>query len=213
MPNLKHDWAELINSARVELPGSSDAGIHKALYSVLHEFCFETNVWFEDITFKTVIGQSDYVVTPQEPGEIVRMIGVRNANLDTVSAGMPTPGTISLGCKPQNAGNVLTARVAKVPSTALTRDGSPEIPDTLLPLYGPTILEGLLGRMMSQVNRPYRDDRLALYHSRKFRSALTTVRAAVLKQNTWATGGWRFPQTFRVINARGGTAGFRGGAM
>ncbi len=217
MASLKHDYARLLNLARVKLPGSSDAVIKAELFETLHEFTFETNVWWEDIPITTVIGITTYTLLSDEPGEIVRLISLRDANLNSWAASMPTPPIVTLSQLPQQVSTIqaLTARVARVPGSAVSRDSEtgslPDIPEELLPLYGPNILDGVLGRCMAHINKPYSNERMALYHLRRFRSSLTATRAAVLKQNTYGTNSWGYPQGFRSTGQKGGVTGFSWG--
>lgn len=216
MPSLAHDYARIINLARVKLPGSSDAAIKAEMFDVLHEFCNETNVWWEDIPITTQKNINAYNLVTSGPGELVRLISLRDANFNAWPAGMPTVGILQLSQLPSEVQIVqtLTARVAKVPGSAISRDSEkgvgslPDIPDTILPLYGPNILDGLLGRMMAQVSKPYSNERMALYHLRRFRSALTSARAAVLRQNDYGANSWSYPQGWRTKNQKGGVTGF-----
>lgn len=217
MADLKHDYARLLNLARVKLPGATDAAIKAELFEVLHEFTFETNVWYEDIPMTTAVGVTTYPLISDMPGEIVRLISLRDVNFNSWPASMPTVPIVTLSYRPNEVTQViaLTARVARVPGTPVTRDGEtgslPDLPDELLPLYAPNILDGLLGRMMAHINKPYSNERMALYHLRRFRSSLTATRAAVIRQNAYGANSWNYPQTFRSRGQKGGIPGFWGG--
>ncbi len=203
MASLKHDLERLLNAMRVKLAGASDAGIKQELWTTLHEFCNETGVWWETLTFPTIVGQWLYPLTPTEPGEIVRFAGCINANRSPVPASMPRVGVMHLEHKPTTV-YTLYARVILVPQVGVSREGLPEIPDTILPLYAPAIEDGLLGRMMSQTNKPFTNERMALYHLRRFRAALTAVRSAVNHQNTFGVNAWVFPPAYSTRNQKGG---------
>lgn len=217
MASLKHDYARLLNLARVKLPGSSDAAIKAELFEVLHEFCNETNVWWVDVPITTVVGVNKYPVISSTPGEIVRLISLRDGDFNAWPASMPQVPIIQLSQLPQQVSTVqvITARIAYVPGVPVTRDGEtgslPEIPEELLPLYAPNILDGLLGRMMAHISKPYSNERMSLYHLRRFRSALTATRAAVLHQNSYGVNTWNYPQGWRSTGQKGGVTGFSWG--
>jgi len=203
MASLKHDLDRLINSARIKLPGSTDAGIKQELWDTLHEFFYETAMWQEDITVNIVANVTTYSLVPEEPGEIFMLIGAVNSLGDGQPVMMQTIGTMTVRDTP-SAATTWTATVAKVPGVALSRDAFPEIPDWVLPVYGPVIQDGLLGRMMHQIKKPYSDPRQGSYHTARFRSALVNARSAVMHRNTYDTNSWRFPQGFRTSGQRGG---------
>ena len=46
----KKSWERFMNQLRIELPGSSDAGITEKLFDVLDEFCDYSGSWQETLT-------------------------------------------------------------------------------------------------------------------------------------------------------------------
>lgn len=205
MPSFKHDIERFLNLARVKLPGSTDAAIKQELFDTLHEWFSETAMWTEDITIAILANQGDYQLNCQEPGEIVTLGGAINKNGDAQPVDMPSIGVMHLRDIPSNA-DTWTARVIKVPGSNLSRWGVPEIPEWVLPKWGPYILDGLLGRMMGQINKPYTNERMALYHLRRFRGSITIGRAAALRANTYGVNAWAYPQAFRSRGQRGGVS-------
>jgi len=80
----------------------------------------------------------------------------------------------------------------------------PVIPDWILPLYGVGILDGLLGKMMSQIAKSYSNPKQGVYHLARFNGAMAQARASALRRYTFGTQAWSFPQGFRTTGQRGG---------
>lgn len=198
------DMNRLMDNARIKLPGALDNAIQLELFAVLNEFFQDTNIWYEDITFDVVPtpytylenpGSYTYTVVPLEGGVINRLMGVVDSNSFAQRASMPTPGAIILDYSPNQA-DTYTARVAKTVTDPVSREGYPQFPDWVMNKYGSDILDGVLGRMMGQVAKPYSSPQLSLLHSRKFQQAINKARAEAMHGNVYRGQRWRFPQTF-----------------
>lgn len=203
MPSFKHDYARLTNLARVELPGTTDAGIMQALFEVLHEFFDTTNLWREDITVPIITGTQSYTVTSPSPGEFVRLWQVVDAGGIIQSVVMPDSGVLALR-DPPGASATWTATLVKTVGLPITRDAQPEIPDWVLARWAPVILAGVKGHMMATTGKPYSDPAAASYFERKFRQGMIKARTAVTHANTFGVNAWAYPQAFRVRGQRGG---------
>jgi len=195
-----------MNQARVKLPGASDAGIKGELFDVLHEFFSDSSAWQEAITFDVMPTLQDYALVA-DGGQIVRLVGVMDANGIPVPASMPTIGTVLL----QNAydtAQVLTATVAKTVSLPIHRDYNnvPQMPIWTLPVWGRTILDGVLGKMMTQVSKSYTNETLGTYHLKRFRDGIAMAKTAMLRRNSFGAQAWQFPQGYRTRNQKGGVS-------
>jgi hypothetical protein len=207
MPSFKHDYDRLVNKARVELPGVSDAGIKQALFDVFHEFFTETSVWKEDIEVPIVVGTTAYDLFPEEPGEIVRLFTVTNENNTEQPAILSDDFSQVIIAYPVNVDQTYTVTVVKTVGLPITRDAMPEVPEWVLARWSTAIFDGLLGNLMMQKSKPYSDGQLAMYHLRRFRNALTVARAAGLRRNTFGKNVWAYPQNFRVRGQKSGSSG------
>lgn len=201
MPNA--DMNRLISHAKVRLPGSLDSAINLELFAVMNEFFQQSNIWTEDIDFSVTPTTENlalnpeavtYGVTPSE-GTVTRLIGVLDDQGYPVPASMPVLGEIVLARAPSSAATY-KARVALTVTDPVTNDGYPVFPDWVLNKYGNEILDGVLGRMMSQIAKPYTSQNGAVFHLRSFRQGVSQAKIEATRQNLYRGQSWRFPQTF-----------------
>ncbi len=66
------------------------------------------------------------------------------------------------------------------------------------------MVEGVIGRLQLQPNKPYSDTTSAMYHLRRFRSGMQQARTAALHNNTYGVNSWNYPRTFKVSSQRSG---------
>jgi hypothetical protein len=192
---MNADLARLMDNLRVRLPGAVDEAIKLEYFTTMDLFFQSTNIWVEDIDFAVTPDVEDYVVTPSGVATIVRLMGVVNSDGRAQSATMRVPGEITLQTSPSQD-DTYTVRVALTVTDPVTRDGYPEYPDWIITKYAANILDGVLGRMMSQIAKPYYNERMAIYHSRRFGNCITTAKVEAMHQNVYRGQNWKFPQTF-----------------
>lgn len=211
----QQDWDQLMNQARVKLTGASDKGLFGEFYDVITEFLNDTSLWTQDITVPYTPNNLIFPLFVSE-GQMIRLNGVvdwgptvpnlsiQPPNATTfVPALMPTPGQLVI----QNAFNTSGYMLVTVMlNTALPTDKHmmPDAPDWLLPMYHVDLLDGLLGKMMSQVNKSYSNAKQGEYHLRRFRVGIGKGRSAKLRANTLGASAWRFPQQFRATSQQSG---------
>ena len=198
---MNADLRRLMDNLRVRLPGALDATTQLELFSTLNEFFQSTNLWTEDIDFSVTAGSQDYLLTPTSVSVINRLMGVVNSDARPIGGLMKTPGELYLVNVP-NQDATYTAQVALTITDPVTRDGYPEFPDWVLNKYGTDILDGVLGRMMAQPAKPYSNERLAIYHGRRFETAQSKAKVEAQHRNVYRGQSWRFPQTFASRNWR-----------
>lgn len=189
------DLNRLMDNLRIKLPGALDGTIQLEFFNAMNEFFQNSNAWTEDIEIETVENQTDYLLVPLDPGVINRLVYVINSNGTPVAATMQTPGELVLTNQP-NGGLVLTVRVALTVTDPVTREGYPVFPDWFLNKYGNDIQDGVLGRMMSQMAKPYSNERLGIFHLRKFQQAISQAKVEAQHKNVYRGQQWRFPSTF-----------------
>lgn len=200
----------LIDHARVRLPGALDAAIQLELFAAMHEFLDNTNAWYEDIDFAVAASTLSYQESPgaytfqiiPELGTPTRLLAVVNSAGLHQAATMATPGTIVLRHLP-STDDTYTARVALTVVDPVTREGYPQFPGWIIEKHFTTLLDGILGRMLSQTAKPYSAPQNALFHMRSFRAGVAQAKVEASRQNVYRGQSWRFPQTFnRARNAR-----------
>ncbi|MGI9136759.1 MAG: hypothetical protein ACR2JS_06840 [Candidatus Nanopelagicales bacterium] len=197
------DVNRLMDNARIKLPGALDNVLKLEFFALMNEFFQNTSCWLENIQFAvqpttlTHLQDPDaftYDIVP-DGGAIVRLMFLQNSQGFQQQASMGTPGELVLKYSP-NVADTYTATVAKTVTDPTTREGYPEFPDWVLNKYGNEILDGLLGRMMSQVAKPYSSPQLAGYHTKKFQAGVQRAYVETLHGNVYRAQNWSFPQTF-----------------
>lgn len=197
------DMNRLMDHARIRLPGALDAAIQMELFSVMQEFFQRSNIWYEDIQFPVQPTSDDYLENPEaytydvipSQGTITRLVGLVDSKGYPQKGTMPVPGQIILTYSPNEA-DTYTARVSLTVNDPVTREGYPEFPAWIMDKYGNGILEGVLGRMMSQIAKPYTSPAGAQFHLRNFKQATSQAKVDASHQNVYRGQNWRFPQSF-----------------
>lgn len=221
MPQLEQKDVEfLLNQARIKLPGSSDGGIKTELFSVMKEFLKDSNSWIEHQQLMVTAGKHEYLITPKENGQIIRLIGVRDGNRIPVAASMPKVGPtgqlvvhqrIDISSVPQSTPGSLTSNapwtLAFVKNVDLpqTANQLPIAPSFALQQYSGVILDGILGHMMMEQAKSYTNASSAMYHLKRFRDGIGEARNDAWNQNMLGGARWVFPQNFATHNQRGGS--------
>lgn len=183
----------VLNSARAVLPGTRDEVLELELVAAIDEFLNETNAWYEEIEFTTVVtspATKTYAVAPTA-GRITRLMALANADEFSVAGDMPTPGTVRLSNSPSEV-QTLTATLAlsiQADDTIATID----IPAWILEKYYVALNHGLLGRMQMQPSKPYSSERAAIFNQRKFRSLKAVARSEAQQAFKFRQQPWKFP--------------------
>jgi hypothetical protein len=197
------EMIRLMDHARIRVPGAVDAALLIELFAVMKEFFIETNTWREKLEFTALPTTASYSADPDAftydllptQGSIARLLAVTDKEGRPVRATMPQPGTVVLSTAPMSE-EVYTAHVVLTVSDPTTRDDYPQFPLWVLNRYFAPILDGLLGRMMSQIAKPYSSPAIAMAHLRNFRKGMSQARVDAKRQNVYAAPTWRFPRGF-----------------
>lgn len=206
MAALKADIDRILNQARVELPGASDAGLKASLFEVFTDFFDWSDCWRESIPFPVTQGITQYAISTSE-GQIIRLLGVLDAN------GFPQPAVLSLPDPTlvlQNPPNQVqaplqfSAVVSKNVVLPNNRDEFPIVPTFVLARYPTAIIAGLKAKMMLQKGKPYSDPAMARVHWASFNNGWVQAKTDAYRSNTVGAQNWRFPQQFRTTTQRGG---------
>lgn len=200
------EFEQFMTLAEVKLTGASQAGIKAELYDVLKEFFTDSNAWREDIEFQAVQDTTDYLLSPKDEGQIIRLIGTWDEKGIPVPSFMAEFGTVKLLHGPQNnPPSKWFSRVVKTVTHPITRDGAPVAPDWALRVYSVAIMDGLLGKMMGQQAKSYSNSTMSGYHLRRFRQAIKVARVEADSANTVGAQTWAFPR-FAHGSQRGGVS-------
>jgi len=197
------DIDRLMNNARTRLPGAIDTGMQLELFNVMDDFFKGSNVWNEDIEL-SVPGLDPagtiYELVPTGPALIDKLAWVftkpTSATISRgsgIAASMQTPGELVLDTQPSSNVTYIVTVILTVQDPTL-RNGYVTFPAWVLAKYREAILDGLLGRMMSQPNKPYTNNQLAVLHMRKFKQATTSAHGEWRRNNTYRMQAWAFPR-------------------
>jgi hypothetical protein len=182
----------LVKNVTIHVPGALEAVLKLELFNVLDEFFRDSLIWKEEVDFETEVDETFYYAVNSDPGTIISLVGVANENDAPVAATMQVPGEITLGTAPSVV-ETLTATVVLTTVDPVDGDGWPQMPEWILSKYRQGIAAGLLGRLMSQPAKPYTNERLSIYHYRRFRGAVALARAEAEHKNLHDGQAWRFP--------------------
>lgn len=195
------DIERFMNTARVRLPGATESALQLELFNVMDDFFKGSNLWQEDIDF-TVVGNSPsgtvYYITPTGPCIIDKLMwcyGVPDTNEIRgiqIKASMQIPGELVLYTQP-NTDERYRVTVALTVADPTQRDGYVTFPKWVLDKYRTVLLDGLLGKMMSQPAKPFTDKQLSVYHLRRFKSGISEARVEGQRNNVYRSQAWRFP--------------------
>ena len=195
---MSTDTDRLLKNARIRLPGATDESLYLEMFNVLNEFFQYSNVWKEKIDFPVLASDpagTAYTIAPSNPATTIHRLGyvVSSANI-TVTAGMEIPGQVTLAVPPTQS-DTYTAHVVLTVNDPVT-DGFPTFPAWVMHKYYMGLMDGLLGRMMSQPAKPFTNLQLGAYHQRKFKNMISFAVSESLRKNTSNTQAWRFPRSF-----------------
>lgn len=214
MAAVRADISRFMNTARVRLPGATDDAMQLELFMVMDEFFRGSNLWQEDVRFDVVGTDAPgtvYEVTPTGPATVDKLLWMYSLPEGNSLRGfeirgtMSTPGEIVLATQPSDD-KTYVATLALTVADPTLRNGYVVFPEWVLAKYRAVLLDGLLGKMMSQPNKPFTNSQLSVYHLRRFLSGIAQARIDVQRNNVYRNQAWRFPR--RIGSQRGGSGGY-----
>jgi hypothetical protein len=187
----------LMNDLRIRLPGARDEVIKQELFAAADEFFKISGVWREEVPFAVTTSATTYDIESEESfAQVHRLLKVVNGDDTPIYATMAVPSEVTLRDEPSVAAT-WTATVLLTIGQHVDSNGYPVIPTWLFEQFRESFLDGVLGRMMSQIAKPYTNERMSTYHLRRFRNAIAQARADAQRtflvgaQNWQYPGGWR----------------------
>lgn len=197
------DVARLMNIARVRLPGALDTAMKVELFEVTKEFFELTNAWRVNVAVTTIANTQTYDMASSQPtgGIFKRLLALKDSNKNGVLATLQMPTMLVLDNTPTTV-DTLTATVAVVPEDPVDANSNPQCPAWIFATYNQTLVDGLLGRMMSQIAKTYTNAKMAEYHMKRFRTAAVKAKVEANRGFNYRRQAWTFPQSFAVRNHR-----------
>lgn len=193
----------LMANLRTQLPGALDATLKLEIFNTVHDFCVATSAWEEDQAFTTKIGKDVYEITAGSANEyITQLLSLVRADPTDITGQRviptPVPAVMSLPTQLKlltvpTIVERLVATYAVAPRPTDDMDEFPSLPESFWDKYNNALFEGALAKMMSHVAKPYSNERMGIYHGRRFVAAMSTHK--VEKYNGMVRGGqnWTFP--------------------
>lgn len=80
------------------------------------------------------------------------------------------------------------------PSVLGTNCGDWQVPDWMFESYFNDWYDGTLGRLYAMPSKPWSNEKLAIYHGRRFRNAMGARKQEARRGFTYGVPGWRFPR-------------------
>ena len=182
----------LMRTIRVDVPGALDDVIKLKLFDAVSQFMDVSGVAYEEDTLTTVADQTEYDVSVTGPYQITRLLSFADAQGNEVGATMDVPGVVKL-TKPPSAGNVYTYTLGIKPIDPVDSDGYVQCPDWVIQKYRDVIAHGVRGMLFSLPNKPYSNERLAIYHMRSFNAGIGSARVDAARRNRYRSNQWTFP--------------------
>ena len=202
MATLDPAIARLMDNARARLVGATDPIIQYELFNVMDDFFKGSNTWQEDIDIQ-VPGMDDpgtiYQIVPESPALIDKLMWIFDVPpSSTIGRGheirgaMNTPGELTLELQPSSDA-VYRVTVGLTVQDPVTRDGYVTFPAWILAKYRAVILDGILGKMMSQPTKPWSNTQLGVFHMRRFNIKVGAARTEQTRNNKFRQQAWRYP--------------------
>lgn len=189
------EFNRLMDQLRVRLPGALDSTLKLELFTVMDEFLQATNCWQEEVPFEVNPNEKTYYIFTIANANITRLMDLTTETKSPVPCMMPETGTIVLHNTPSKVETYL-ATVSLTVNDPTDNDGYPEFPEWILARYMNQILDGVLGRMMSQIAKPYSQPALASFHMKRFYQCVARATSATMHGNVYRGQRWSFPKTF-----------------
>jgi hypothetical protein len=90
----------------------------------------------------------------------------------------------------------MRATFAIVPRATDRMDQYPGIPEEFWDKYHDAIMEGTLALMMAHAAKPYSNERMGIFHGRRFKAATSMAKNDLYNGNVRGGQNWSFPQNF-----------------
>ncbi len=196
----------LVTNLLTQLPGALTGTIRLEIFNAVSTFCHDSNVWQETQSFNTRVDKQIYEVTAETSDAYYNQLLNLEAYDPTdpnglvttpfpIAAWMHAPNELKLKDIPKVVQR-LRGTFAVVPRATDRMDQYPAIPEVFWDKYHDTFMEGALARMMSHAAKPYSNERLGIFHGRRFKAATSMAKNDVYNGDVRGGQNWSFPQDF-----------------
>lgn len=195
----------LMTNLRVHLPGALDSAMKLEMFNAAAELCVRSSVWQDRQPFNTRIGKSKYEMSaPQHDAYYTQLLGLYKDDGDgddntvgpPVKAVFEEPTTLRLLTTPTTVERLI-AVFAMAPRPTDEIGDHPAIPDEYWSKYHDVLYEGALSRMLAHPAKPYSNERLGIYHGRRFVAMTSQAKNDHYNGNVRGGQNWSFPRAFK----------------
>lgn len=198
----------LITNCLTQLPGALIGTLKLEIFNAVSTFCKEGNVWQEIQPFNTKVGKQTYEMTPGTSSDAYfsELLYLEAYDPTDPNGQVTTPTPIEAWFDASTTGlhlrfvptevQRLRGTFAVVPRANDDMDQYPGIPEAFWDKYYDAIKEGTLGNMMAHVAKPYSNERMSIFHGRRFKAATSIAKQDVYNGMVRGGQNWSFPQNF-----------------
>jgi len=184
----------ILDNARVELPGVTDAMVSIGLFNALDEFCRRSDANRFNVQVPLTEGVQEYYITFPDT-VVIRIFEIIHPNMDTQGAWYdPDDGKLTLPRAPDvnEAMEPVNINMSFAPKVGVT-DIAEVMPELIWHRFYNTLIDGVISKCAAQIAKPWTHERKATYHGKRFRNG--TMQAKAMAQVGFApdSAGWRYP--------------------
>jgi hypothetical protein len=227
-------------TAKVRLPGLTNAALNLELFNTLQEFFNDSNAWRYNIDVPLTFGTLEYPIFPPNGSSLVQIMDAEykgrplsqtptsdsggSVSLVGLITGDVNPATADTLFTPDvtgSPGNVFTYSIffpkyitldippseeaATVPITlSMSLRMSPDtvaldpnewpLEEWMVDAFHEAWMDGLQGRLMSQINKPYFNIQMSVYHMKRFRKFISRAKQTAERGYVYNATNWRYPR-------------------
>lgn len=203
----------LVTNCLTQLPGALIGTLKIEIFNAVSTFCREGNVWQETQNFSTKVDKKVYEIVAETPDAYYNKLLYLEAFDPTDPNGeVTTPTQVAAYFNSTTTELVLQntptevqrlrGTFAVVPRATDRLDQYPAIPEAFWDKHHDAILEGTLARMMAHAAKPYSNERLSIFHGRRFKAATSTAKNDLYNGDVRGGQNWSFPTEFTRRSSR-----------
>ena len=183
----------IIDRARFELPGATDATINLALFDAFDEWCRRTDANRKDINVALTAGTTVYSIV-QANQDVLRVWDMKHNN-SIVDADVDViAGTITLRQSPTaaDAATPLVVTISMSPKAGVD-DPDDWMVESLWARHATVMIDGIIAKMASQIAKPYSNQTKAVFHGRRFHNGVAASKYQSGVNYLSEGRAWNFP--------------------
>lgn len=183
----------IIDRARFELPGATDATINVALFDAFDEWARRTDANRFVAEIPLIAGIQTYTITFTNT-LVVRVWSIAHRDMTVYGYYDADDGKLVLTRVP-TADDVADPLMLEVSMAAKPGVDDPDLwmSELLWGRYRSVLLDGVIAKMASQVAKPYSNQTKAMFHGRRFHNGMAATKAQSDTGNAAMGQAWSFP--------------------